>query len=167
VSADSSAVPPVSPQVVEISRAVTEMNYIASRARQHERLMTVAGLNLDRAAAALLRALAADEPARVGELAVRLSVESSHVTRMVQTMERAGYVRREPDPEDGRAQLVQLTDLGRWAVDRMRTASHQGVRQALAAWSSEDLDRLSVLFRRMVDDFILHAEDPSEFRFPD
>jgi hypothetical protein len=30
---------------------------------------------------------------------------------------------------------------------------------ALADWSAEDLDRLSALFRRLVEDFVAHAED--------
>lgn len=156
----------VSPEIIAIEESLTELAHIATRARQHERLMAVAALALDRAAAATLRQLADCEPARIGELAARLAVEASHVTRQVQLLEKAGYVARTVDPEDGRAQLVQLTGLGRGAVQRIRTASRHGVQLALADWSAEDVKGLAVLFRRMVDDFVAHAEDELGYRFP-
>lgn len=55
---------PVSTDVVAIEQALTRVAYLAGRARQHERLMAVAGLNLDRAAAAILRSIAESEPVR-------------------------------------------------------------------------------------------------------
>ena len=150
---------PVSLEIVQIEVALTEIAYLASRSRQHERLMAVAGLALDRAAAAVLRQLAATEPIRAGDLAQRLAVEASHVTRQVQQLERSGYVARVPDPEDRRAQLIQLTARGRETVGRIRAAGCLGMQQVLDHWSAEDLSTLAVLFRRMVDDFVAHADD--------
>lgn len=155
----------VSPRVIAIERAMNELTYFSARARQHERLMSVAGLSLDRSAAATLRYLADAEPIRAKELAARLSVEPSHVTRQVQALERTGHVERTRDAEDNRAVLIRLTDTGREAVERMRTASRHGMQQVLADWSDADVDQLSSLFRRMVDDFVAHAEDESRFRF--
>jgi DNA-binding MarR family transcriptional regulator len=157
----------VSPEVAEIEVALTEIAYLAGRARQHERLMAVAGLSLDRSAAAMLRRLAADEPIRAGELANRLAVEASHVTRQIQQLERSGHVTRVPDPEDGRAQLIQLTPLGRAAVERIRLVGCLGMQQALEGWPIEEREKLAVLFRRMVDDFVAHAEDEITFEVPD
>lgn len=158
---------PVSTEIVDIEVALTEIAYLASRARQHERLMAVAGLSLDRSAAAVLRHLAQAEPVRAGELATRLAVEASHVTRQVQQLERTGHVIRVPDPDDGRAQLIELTDAGRRTVERMRVVGCLGMQQVLGDWPAEDLSRLAVLFRRMVDDFVAHAEDEFAFELPD
>jgi DNA-binding MarR family transcriptional regulator len=152
----------LSPEILEIEEASTEITYLASRARLHEKLMAAAGIALDRSGAALLRRLAVIEPVRSGELAHRLAVEASHVTRMVQQLERDGYLIRVADPDDRRAQLIKLTDRGRDAVERIRRASCLGMRQALADWSAEDLRMLAVLHRRMVDDFIAHADDELE-----
>ncbi|HTJ70145.1 MAG TPA: MarR family transcriptional regulator [Actinospica sp.] len=163
----ATSAPTVSPEIAEIETALTEIAYLASRARQHERLMAVAGVALDRSAAALLRQLAMAEPIRAGELAGRLAVEASHVTRQVQQLERSGHVTRVPDPDDGRAQLIQLTAAGRRAVERIRTVGCLGMQQVLGDWPAEDLGRLAVLFRRMVDDFVAHAEDEIEFELPD
>lgn len=158
--------PAVSAEIVDIEVALTEIAYLASRARQHERLMAVAGLSLDRSAAALLRHLAQAEPIRASELAHRLAVEASHVTRQVQQLERTGHVTRVPDPDDRRAQLIKLTDEGRATVERMRVVGCLGMQQVLGGWPAEDLGTLAVLFRRMVDDFVAHAEDEIAFELP-
>lgn len=155
-------VPPASPEVIEIERALTRITYLATRARQHERLMALAEVPLDRAAVALLRQIADSEPLRPGELAQRLGVEASHVTRTVQQLQRSGYVTRVPDPDDRRAQRIQLTDAGREAVARIREAGARGMQLALADWQPEDLRQLATLFHRMVDDFLTYAvEDES------
>ncbi|MEU4468059.1 MarR family transcriptional regulator [Streptomyces sp. NPDC024017] len=130
----------------------------AGRSRQHERLMAESGLFLDRAAVAILRNIAESEPLRPGVLAVRLSVEASHVTRQLRQLEQTGHVVRVPDPEDRRAQRVQLTEAGLDAVERMREVRRRGMEAALATWSPEDLGRLAGLFGRLVDDFVRHAE---------
>ncbi|WP_328875449.1 MarR family transcriptional regulator [Streptomyces sp. NBC_00287] len=154
--------PPSAPvarsQVTEIEQALTRITYLAGRARQHERLMGVAGLSLDRAAAAILRHVAESEPLRPGVLAVRLSVEASHVTRQLRQLESSGFVKRVPDPDDRRAQRVQITESGLAAVDRMREASRRGMEIALADWSEEELQQLATLFHRLVADFVRHTE---------
>jgi DNA-binding MarR family transcriptional regulator len=85
------------------------------------------------------------------------------VTRTVQQLQKSGYVTRVPDPDDGRAQRIQLTPAGREAIDRVRDAGARGMQLALAEWSPEELRQLSTLFHRMVDDFLTHAiEDETE-----
>ena len=158
--AQRSAPASVPANVNDIERALTRVTYLAGRARQHERLMAVAGLTLDRAAVAILRHIAESEPMRPGVLAVRLSVEASHVTRQLRQLEQGGHVVRIADPDDRRAQRVQITDLGLATVARIREVSRRGLQMALADWSGEDLEQLAVLFHRLVDDFVAHAEDP-------
>jgi hypothetical protein len=137
----------VSANVVEIEYVLSRMTYVAGRARQHERLMAAAGLDLDRAAVTILRNIAASDPVRPGVLAVR-------------QLERIGHVVRIADPDDRRAQLVQLTDTGLAAVERIREASRRGVELALADWTPDDLERFATLFRRLVHDFVAHTETP-------
>ncbi|GAB2921399.1 MarR family winged helix-turn-helix transcriptional regulator [Streptomyces mayteni] len=146
-------------EVIQIERELHRIAYLSSRARQHDRLMAQSGVPLDRAAVSLLRGLADVERLRVGELASRLNVEAPHVTRQAQRLERAGYVERGPDPDDGRAQLIGLTPTGRDAVDRIRQTSRRGMWDALGHWAPEDLGRLADLFQRMVDDFVDYAAE--------
>ncbi|MER5177290.1 MarR family transcriptional regulator [Streptomyces sp. NPDC002896] len=150
------ATTPVSTDVVEIERALSRIVYLTSRVREHDRIMARAGVPLDRAAVALLRQVDDAEPLRPSELAGRLAVEASHVTRQVQHLQKAGYLTRVPDPDDRRAQLIQLTPLGRDAVARVRDVSRRGMAGALAGWSPEELQQLATLFHRMVDDFLAY-----------
>lgn len=157
---------PVPPEVVEIERALSRITYLAGRSRQHERLMSSAGLAIDRAAWAILRRIAESEPLRPGVLAIQMSVEASHVTRQLRQLEQAGYVTRVADPDDRRAQRVEITEAGRATYERVREASRRGMEMALADWSAEDLRQLAVLFHRLVDDFVARAEDPVDDALP-
>lgn len=152
----------VSTDVIEIERALNRITHLHSRVRQHERLMALADVPLDRAAVALLRQIAESRPLRPGELAARLAVEASHVTRQVQQLEKAGYVTRVPDPEDGRAQRIELTGAGLDAIGRVREAGCRGMQLALGDWEPQDLQQLAGLFNRMVDDFLTHAVEEDE-----
>ncbi|WP_416072247.1 MarR family winged helix-turn-helix transcriptional regulator, partial [Streptomyces sp. ME18-1-4] len=146
--------------MIAIEWALTRITYLAGRARQHERLMSLVGLPLDWAAVAILRHLSSDEQLRPGKLAVRLSVEASHVTRQLRQLEKSGFVARIPAPEDRWAQLIHLTEAGRIAVNRIRDAGLQGMQAALSDWTPADLHQLATLFDRMVDDFVTRTEIP-------
>jgi DNA-binding MarR family transcriptional regulator len=159
------AIPPasaVSADITEIARTLSRIAYLNSRVRNHDRLMALAGVSLDRAAVALLGQIADSEPLRPSELAVRLGVEASHVTRQAQRLQKAGYVTRIPDPDDHRAQRIQLTLAGQEAVDRIREASYRGMQMALAHWSPGELHQLATLFRRMVGDLLAHADEDED-----
>ena len=97
---------------------------------------------------------------RPGELAARLGVEAPHVTRQVQRLQQAGDAHRVPDPDDRRAQLIQLTPAGRAASERIRDAGTTGMQAALAHWTPQERHQLAKLPpHRMVDDFLAYAAE--------
>ncbi|MEE4545157.1 MarR family winged helix-turn-helix transcriptional regulator [Streptomyces sp. V4-01] len=51
-------------------------------------------------------------PQRQSDLAAVFDTDSASMSRTVQRMERAGFVRRRRDPSDGRAGLVESTEAG-------------------------------------------------------
>ena len=59
---------------------------------------------------------------RLTELARRAHVTKQGMMLLVDELEERGYVRRVPDPEDGRAKLVRLTARGRNYVAEARRA---------------------------------------------
>jgi len=65
----------------------------------------------------VLAALDAGYPRRMGELSRVVDVAARTMTTTVEGLERDGLVRRVPDPTDGRATIVEITDEGRkrWA----------------------------------------------------
>ena len=74
-------------------------------------------------------------PIRVGDLALRERVAAPSMTRTLAGLVSAGWVEREPDPDDGRSFMVTLTEAG----ERMITK----VRQERTALLVRGMDRLS------------------------
>jgi len=62
-------------------------------------------------------------PARVSQVADELQVDLSVASRQVAALHTAGYVRRVPDPQDGRSQKVKLTALESALCARPRSAA--------------------------------------------
>ncbi|MEV6325217.1 MarR family transcriptional regulator [Nocardia sp. NPDC051787] len=60
-----------------------------------------------------LAARIAPEGSRITELAEQAQVTKQTAGFLVDQLERAGYVERMPDPRDGRARLVRLSERGR------------------------------------------------------
>jgi DNA-binding MarR family transcriptional regulator len=59
---------------------------------------------------------------RMHELAARVTLSRTRVSRVVDELERSGLVEREPDPDDGRACFASITVEGR--AELRRTAPH-------------------------------------------
>jgi DNA-binding MarR family transcriptional regulator len=70
------------------------------------------GLGLHTGHELLLMHLWDSGPQRQADLAAEFDTDSASMTRTVQRLERAGFVRRRPDPDDGRATLVDSTPAG-------------------------------------------------------
>jgi DNA-binding MarR family transcriptional regulator len=81
----------------------------------------------------------------------------------VQQLQKSGYVTRVPDPDDRRAQRIQITPNGQEVINRVREASCRGMQVALKTWSPEELRQLATLFHRMVDDFYSAENDDAAF----
>jgi DNA-binding MarR family transcriptional regulator len=92
-------------------------------------------------------------PARVKDLAEQLHVDLSVASRQVAALESAGYVRREPDPDDRRSARVTTTEAG----DAALQAAHERIvgvfATALAGWSVQDAERLTSALRRLRADY--------------
>ncbi|KRC66239.1 hypothetical protein ASE12_16635 [Aeromicrobium sp. Root236] len=58
---------------------------------------------------------APDHQLRMQDLAARVVLSRTRVSRLVSELERVGYIERVPDPDDGRATLARLTPEGRAA----------------------------------------------------
>ncbi|MCW2689541.1 MAG: Transcriptional regulator [Mycobacterium sp.] len=70
------------------------------------------GLGLHPGHELLLMRLWDSGPQRQTALAAEFDTDSASMTRTVQRLERAGFLRRRPDPNDGRATLVEPTPAG-------------------------------------------------------
>lgn len=77
------------------------------------------------------------EGSRLTELAEASGLTKQAVGEVVADLERMGYVERTPDPADGRAKIIRLTDRGQAALD-VGNAALDGVEQRWAERYGEE-----------------------------
>jgi DNA-binding MarR family transcriptional regulator len=68
----------------------------------------------------VLSTLAYEGAMRTGQIALSERVSQSSMTTTVDRLERLGLVSRQPDPDDGRATLIDLTEAGADALREQR-----------------------------------------------
>ena len=86
---------------------------------------------------------------RVNELAREVVLSPTGMSRFVDRVEAAGYVRREPDPADRRALQVSLTDEGVELLRRMWPVYEQAIEAHFAPAVGRSAPRLRAMFERM------------------
>ncbi|MFF1384523.1 MarR family winged helix-turn-helix transcriptional regulator [Arthrobacter sp. NPDC058288] len=88
---------------------------------------------------------------RATHLAARLGVSAPVLSRHIADLEEHGLVVRRPDPEDGRAQLVALSEAGAAKlrdIEQQRTATLQGY---LQDWSQADAEETAKTLRKLAE----------------
>ena len=80
---------------------------------------------------------------RVGEIARNLGVKVPSATEQIIKLEKAGLVRREPDPDDSRAVRVVLTAEGRAAVDSANARRNAVMAEILVTLSDAEREALA------------------------
>ncbi|MBJ7330878.1 MAG: MarR family transcriptional regulator [Solirubrobacteraceae bacterium] len=99
-----------------------------------------------------LAALSRRGPLRVSEVAAELGVDLSVASRQIAALTAEGYVERRTDPEDGRAQIVDLTPAGRKVLRDSHRRMVASFEEVLRDWSDTDIDALSAGLGRLRDD---------------
>jgi DNA-binding MarR family transcriptional regulator len=93
-------------------------------------------------------------PQRQSALADEFDTDSASMTRTVQRLERAGYVRRVPDPVDGRATLVEPTVAGLGLRDRIEQMWERLEESTVADLSPEQQRRALSSLRKLEDNLL-------------
>ncbi|MGC1209439.1 MAG: MarR family transcriptional regulator [Ornithinimicrobium sp.] len=78
-------------------------------------------------------------PMRVSDLASTVNNDLSTVSRQVSTLQDYGLITKVSDPEDGRAQLLSLSDQGRSLVEAARVARAEVFDDLLRDWDASDI----------------------------
>jgi DNA-binding MarR family transcriptional regulator len=89
----------------------------------------------------------------VGKLARRADLSSGAMTNRLDGLEKAGLVRRVPDPDDRRGVLVELTDAGRKAWKDSVKAQAAKESLVAAALDEDEKLQLNALLRRLMLEF--------------
>lgn len=106
---------------------------------------------LDRPAYQALWRIVEEGPVRPTTLAGMLEVDLSVVSRQVRSLEDAGFVQRQTDPQDARAALVSATVAGRDAFERTKQQRTEVLEEVLAGWPEAERESFIVLLSRFND----------------
>lgn len=105
--------------------------------------------NLDRAAYLLLHQIAFHNGnAGVKGLSDEFQLDISTVSRQAAALENKGYITRVPDPVDGRAYSLQITELGGAILDENRQVRQDIIGKLLGGWSDEEGHSFGELLRK-------------------
>ncbi len=98
-----------------------------------------------------------DGPLGAATLATRLGITRSSVTALIDRLERAGLVERQPDPGDRRRLRVALTDRGLRAAQRARGWSLE----ALGGIEPDQLPTMALALEQLAEVLARHHASPS------
>ncbi|MFN4071485.1 MAG: MarR family winged helix-turn-helix transcriptional regulator [Thermus caldifontis] len=137
---------PPAPLVEELSRlGYTLMRLLLARAKE---TFAQEGLSLLQAEVLRLVKEGIQVPSRIAE---HLEVLPSQVSHLLASMEEAGLLRRQPDPEDRRRVLLRLTPKGEAVQKRLQEAWLRAYGQHLARLSPEELNLFRNLLRKLTE----------------
>ena len=112
--------------------------HLSRRLRVADEALGISGPRLS-----ALSVLVSGGPRRIGELADAEQVEAPTMSRLVDGMERDGYVVRGPDPHDARAVIVRATAKGIRALRRYRAQRIQALAATLRTLPASQLRSLA------------------------
>jgi DNA-binding MarR family transcriptional regulator len=134
-----------------MSRSGTgQLLVFAARYHRAQLARALEELGLSAGQEALLREVGGADGLALSELAVRLRVERPTLTNMAARMERAGLVRRDPDPGDGRVKLLRLAPRGRRLRREIERRSRAAERETRARLTAREQAELARLLRKLI-----------------
>jgi MarR family transcriptional regulator, temperature-dependent positive regulator of motility len=147
---------PRSSDTTEPVDALTQLHFapghLFRRARQfHDALwLELIGSELTPLQFAALTALSAEPGLNQRELGERIALDKSTLGDIVSRLVRRGYVKRQPDPRDGRSRAITVTAAGSRALNRARPAVAQIGRTMLSCLDAEERCQLTDLLAKVV-----------------
>lgn len=120
-----------------------EVGVLVRRVRRviHERARAVHP-DLQPASYLLLAHLAETGPLRSSAVVESLGIDKGAVSRQVQHLVDLDLVARTPDPDDGRATLLSVTDGARRRLAEVARKRRQRLDERLGEWSEDELTEL-------------------------
>lgn len=137
----------------DLHGALVEITVAMNRPQRDEELIQEAGIALDKALFKLLVAVDRLEPVSVVELAERMGLDHSTVSRQISKLESLGLIARQPSATDGRVREAVLTETGRTTTDMVDEARQRLFRDIFETWEDKDVADLVRLMDRFAKAF--------------
>ena len=82
-------------------------------------------------------------PARLSDIATTVELDVSTISRQIRDLVAAGLIARTPDPADGRAALLRLTERGTSVLEAVSESRRRVLARAIADWTDEERSALA------------------------
>ncbi|MEU4287951.1 MarR family transcriptional regulator [Kribbella sp. NPDC026596] len=119
------------------------------------------GDTIDHSAHVALFVLRCSGALRLSDLAARMELDASTASRHIRALEQLGLVRRSPDPDDGRAFRVELTEQGIEQWEESARRRMELLSAAMEGWSEDDVETFERLMTRFADGVTALTDTPS------
>lgn len=101
------------------------------------------GTTIGRTGYWLLVRVSEREPGRLSDLAESVELDLSTISRQIRDLVANGLIARTPDPADGRAALLSLTERGTAVLEAVSEARRRVLAQAIDDWTDEERNALA------------------------
>jgi DNA-binding MarR family transcriptional regulator len=139
-------------EVHQIEGLLSRMADMRSSPRYLVRLLTLAGSPVQPSGWTILTMLHRHGELRVSELAERLGLDQSTVSRQLKPLDTAGLIARATDDTDRRVAIVKLSTKGRTAYDAVRQRWLDDLAWFMRGWSDTDRAHFGELAARFSDE---------------
>ncbi len=134
----------------------SEGGFLLSKAHQlmgrvFNRLLREHGIEFNSAQGRILFVLWERDGIPITELAQATMLSKSTLTSMLDRLEEAGHLRREPSPEDRRATLIALTEKNRLLRDRYNQVSKEMTELFYEGFTPEEVASFEDYLRRILE----------------
>lgn len=94
---------------------------------------------------------------RLTDLAAEIGVGKPSISRQIAGLESLGLVCKHAHPDDGRAQAISLTDVGRKQLAVAQDARRARFHEVLGDWPAADVELLGRLLGRLNDSYARYS----------
>jgi DNA-binding MarR family transcriptional regulator len=134
----------------------SEGGFLLSKAHQlmgrvFNRLLREHGIEFNSAQGRILFVLWERDGIPITELAQATMLSKSTLTSMLDRLEEAGHLRREPSPEDRRVTLIALTEKNRLLRDRYNQVSKEMTELFYEGFTPEEVASFEDYLRRILE----------------
>lgn len=97
-------------------------------------------------------------PLRASAMCAVFDIDKGAISRQVQHLIDLGLVDRQPDPDDGRATLLSISEEGERRLEAVADGRRKQIDEQLEDWTVEDLTGFAATVRRYTDALSLSVD---------
>ena len=143
----------------DLTNAITSVTRLAHSNKLYDAMGARAGLDLRPYLFGVLSRIRDLQPVRMSDVADEMDYDRSTVSRHVAELVALDCVRRLADPADGRVVILELTDAGEAALDKVFRAWNTTLDEITVDWKPADQKRFLHMLERFGTAFAEHVAE--------